>query len=174
MGEWAGGHMLECPAIRELKAALLATNTILTPAKLGTTRPDGSRHDAGLAMDIMLDSRAIGEKPLADQLIDAFVALHAKMKWSDILYTDWDGSRPVFFHIPGAAPFGGPNGMLKKNPNHNLKLGMDYLNHIHIDWWTGDPSNLPPSSRTAGFKDALVQELQKPPKWLVDYVKSLP
>jgi hypothetical protein len=107
MGEWAGGHMPECPAIRELKAALLATNTILTPAKLGTTRPDGSRHDAGLAMDIMLDSRAIGEKPLADQLIDAFVALHAKMKWSDILYTDWDGSRPVFFHTPGAAPFGG-------------------------------------------------------------------
>jgi hypothetical protein len=110
MGEWAGGHMPECAAIRELKAALLATNTILTPSKLGTTRPDGSRHDAGLAMDIMLDSRAIDEKPLADQLIAAFVALHPKMKWSDILYTDWNAPTPVFFHIPerprSAAPMG--------------------------------------------------------------------
>jgi hypothetical protein len=74
--------MPECAAIRELKAALFASNTILTPGKLGTTRPDGSRHDAGLAMDIMLDSRDVAEKPLADQLIDAFVTLHAKMKVS--------------------------------------------------------------------------------------------
>ena len=174
MTEWTGGHMPECPAIAELKAALLATGTILTADKLGTTRPDGSRHDAGLAMDIMLDSRRIDEKPLADQIIAAVVKLHSRMRWSDILYTDWNATTPVFFHIPGAPPFGGPNGMLKKNPNHNLKLGMDHINHVHIDWWTGSATTLLPSSRATGFKDSLVQELQKPPQWLVDYVNSLP
>jgi hypothetical protein len=70
MGEWKGGHMSECPAIRELRAALLAAAPLLTPAKLGTTRPDGSCHDAGLAMDIMLDSRKIDEKPQAVEFID--------------------------------------------------------------------------------------------------------
>ncbi len=176
MGEWAGGHMPECPAIIELKAALLAglSGTLLTPAKLGTTRGDGSRHDAGLAMDIMLDSREIAEKAIADQIIEAVVNLHSIMKWSDILYTDWNGKTRLSFHIPGAPPFGGPNGMLKKNPNNNLKLAMDHLNHVHIDWWTGDATKLPPSSRTTGFKDRLVQELQSPPQWLTNYVKSLP
>jgi len=177
MGEWTGGHMSESPAIAELKTALLAAVPLLAvdPAKkVLTTRPDGSRHDAGLAMDIMLDSRDIAEKAQADEIIEAVVTLHAKMKWSDILYTDRNGPKPSFFHIPGAPPFGGPNGMLKKNPNHNVKLGQAHINHIHIDWWTGSPTTLPPSSRTTGFKASLVSELQKPPKWLTDYMKTVP
>jgi len=143
-------------------------------AKLGTTRPDGSRHDAGLAMDIMLDSRKIDEKAVADQIIEAVVNLQPIMQWSDILYTDWVNGAPVFFHIPGAPPFGGPNRMLNKNPNNNRKLGMDHLNHVHIDWWTGNATALPASSNTIGFRASLVGELQRPPTWLVDYMRTIP
>jgi hypothetical protein len=176
MGEWAGGHMSESPAIKELKEALLEAVPILkaSPGKIGTTRTDESRHDAGLAMDIMLDSRDMTEKAVADDIIAALIATHAKMKWFDILYTDWNGSKPVFFHIPGMAPFGGPNGMLNKNPNKNVQLGTEHINHIHIDWWLGDPLKWPPSASLTGFKTALVGELQKPPKWLTDYMKTIP
>lgn len=176
MGEWSGGHMPDSPAIAELKAALLAGVPYLAaiPTKVGTTRPDGSRHDAGLAMDIMLHSQDMVEKLVADQIIDAVVNLHPRMKWSDILYTDWNGSNPVYFHIPGAPPFNGPNGMLKKNPNKKESLGKAHINHIHIDWWTGNPTTLPPSSKTTGYKADLINELLKPPKWLVDYMKTIP
>ena len=175
MGEWTGGHMMECPAIAELKSALLAGVPLLAaqPAKIGMTRPDGSRHDAGLAMDIMLHSQNMVEKLVADRIIEAIIKLHPKMKWSDILYTDWNGSSPVFFHIPGAWPFSGPKGMLKKNPNTNKKLGEEHINHIHIDWWTGDPKKLPASSNSRGFKTGLVAELLAPPQWLVDYMKTI-
>jgi hypothetical protein len=176
MGEWLGRHMPESPAIAELKAALLAAVPLLraNPGKIGTTRPDGSRHDAGLAMDIMLDSRDAAEKTVADRIIDAVVEIHARMKWSDILYTDWNGSKASFFHIPGAPPFGGPNGMLKKNPNKNLKLGQDHINHIHIDWWTGNATMLPASANSTGFKTTLIAQLQKPPQWLSDYMSGNP
>ncbi len=150
---------------------LLAAN----PGKIGTTREDGSRHDAGLAMDIMLDSRAPDEKTVADEIIEALIAIHDQMKWFDILYTDWKNSKPSFFHIPGMPPFGGPNGMLKKNPNGNLQLGLDHINHIHIDWWPGKGTTAwPPSAKTTGFKRALINELQKPPKWLSDYMSGNP
>jgi hypothetical protein len=176
MGEWTAGHMSECPAIVELKAALLVGVPWLAadPTKVGTTRGDGSRHDAGLAMDIMLDSRDIAEKAVADQIIEAVVQLHARMQWHDILYTDWNGGKPFFFSIPGNPPFGGPKGMLKKNPNNDLKLGNEHINHIHIDWWSGNPTTWPPTAKTTGFKAALVGELQKPPKWLTDYMKTIP
>ncbi len=176
MGEWTGGHMSECPAIAELKEALLEAVPLLKadPTKVGTTRGDGSRHDAGLAMDIMLDSRDIAEKAVADQIIDAVIAMHGKMKWSDILYTDWNGPQPFFFHVPGAPPFGGPKGMLKKNPNTKRQLGLDHINHVHIDWWVGNPTTWPASASLSGFKTALVSELQKPPKWLTDYMSTIP
>jgi hypothetical protein len=176
MGEWHGGHRGESPAIAELKEALFAAVPLLkaSPAKIGTTRQDGSRHDAGLAMDIMLDSRKIDEKAVADSIIQAVVSIHPKMKWSSILYTDWKGDEPDFFHIPGAPPFGGPNGMLKKNPNKNVVLGKEHINHVHIDWWTGNPLTLPPSASTRHFKFDLVNELQKPPEWLTDYMSRNP
>lgn len=176
MGEWLGGHMPDSPAVAELKAALLAAVPLLaaSPTKVGTTRPDGSRHDAGLAVDIMLHSQVVPEKAIADQIIEAVISTHAKMKWSDILYTDWNGSSPFFFHVPGAPPFNGPNGMLKKNPNTDIKLGMQHINHIHIDWWTGNPTKLPPSASSTGFKKDLIDELRKPPKWLSDYMRANP
>jgi len=162
MGEWSGESQGECPAIKELKEALRLGVPILgsNKGKLGTIRNDGSRHTAGLAMDIMLDSRDPVEKTIADRIIDALVKTHGQMKWADLIYTDWDGKKPVYFHIPGMPPYGGKNGMLKKNPTKST-LGMKHQNHIHIDWWAYNPNKWPAHARTTGFKTALIAELQK-------------
>jgi hypothetical protein len=79
MAEWEGGDKGECPAIKELKAALFEAVPIIGSdhSKIGTQRSDNSRHTAGLAMDIMLDSRDPVEKSVADDLIAAFVKLHS-------------------------------------------------------------------------------------------------
>jgi hypothetical protein len=176
MTEWTGGHMSECPAIQELRDALLAGVPLLAtnPSKIGTIRADGSRHDAGLAMDIMLDSRLPDEKAAADQVIQALVNTHGLMRWFDLLYTDWNLSKPIYFHIPGMPPFGGPNGMLKKNPNNDKKLGKAHENHIHVDWFDLNPTTWPPSAKKTGFKAALLSELNQPPQWLSDYMRGIP
>jgi hypothetical protein len=160
--------------VKELQEALLAAVPLLAadPAKIGTVRTDGSRHTAGLAMDIMLDSRDTTEKSVADTIIDALVKMHARMRWADLIYTDWTNGKPSHFHIPGMPPFGGPKGMLKKNPT-SKKLGEDHVNHIHIDWWSGNATKWPPHASTTGFKTALVAELQKAPQWLEDYMRTI-
>ncbi len=175
MGEWSGGVKSECPAIKELKSALLAAVSQLSsdPAKIGTVRNDASRHTAGLAMDIMLNSKDDVEKSVADHLIEAFIQVHPQMRWADLIYTDWNSGKPTHFHIPGMPPFGGPNGMLKKNPVPQ-KLGEAHENHIHIDWWAFSATDWPPHASTTGFQTALVAEIRKPPKWLVDFMKSIP
>lgn len=175
MGEWSGGIKSECPAIAELKQALIEGVPILGAdrRKLGTVRDDASRHTAGLAMDIMLDSRVLEEKSVADSIIDAVVAVHPRMRWADLIYTDWNDGTPFFFHIPGMPPFGGPKGMLKKNPT-SVALGSQHKNHIHIDWWGFSSTDWPKHASTTGFKAGLVAELQKPPQWLVDYMKTVP
>lgn len=171
MGEWTGGAKGECPALKELKEALLEGVPLLAanPGKLGTVRGDGSRHTAGLAIDIMLDSRDPVEKEVADQIIDALVKVHPQMRWADLIYTDWEGKKPVYFHIPGMPPYGGRKGMLKKNPA-NAELGAKHKNHIHLDWWGFNSSKWPAHARTTGFKTALVAELHKPPKWVEDWL----
>jgi len=148
---------------------LLAT----TPNKIGTVRDDGSRHTAGLAMDIMLDSRDYAEKSVADDIIAALVKVHPQMRWFDLIYTDWNSGKPSYFHIPGMPPFGGPKGMLQKNPT-TKKLGKDHENHIHIDWFSGDPTKWPPQASTTGFKTALIDQIRQPPGWLVDYMQQQP
>lgn len=175
MGEWKGGVMPECPAIKELKQALIEAVPWLAadPSKLGTIRNDASRHTAGLAMDIMLDSRDIVEKSVADGIIEAVVKIHSQMKWADLIYTDWSNGKATHFHIPGMPPFGGPKGMLKKNPT-TKQLGADHINHIHIDWWSGNATRWPSHASTKGFKTALVAKLQGPPQWLVDYMATIP
>ena len=175
MAEWDGGTKPECPAIKELKAALLSAVPILgsNPNKIGTVREDSSRHTAGLAMDIMLDSRDLMEKSIADSLIEAFINIHSQMKWYDLIYTDWTGGNPFHFHIPGLPPYGGKNGMLKKNPTSE-SLGKQHENHIHIDWFAFNKTEWPAEASTTGFKTALVAEIQKPPKWLVDYMSLIP
>ncbi|MBK7705282.1 MAG: hypothetical protein IPJ30_05745 [Acidobacteria bacterium] len=173
MGEWKGGAKGECPAIRELKEALMLGVPLLAAdrKKIGTIRGDGSRHTAGLAMDIMLDSRDSVEKSVADQIIDALITVHPQMRWADIIYVDWKGKTPVYFHIPGMPPYGGRKGMLKKNPT-DPALGAKHKNHIHIDWWGFNSKDWPPHAKTTGFKTALVAELQKPPKWVTEWLSK--
>lgn len=175
MSEWTGGTRSECPAVKELRDALTVAVPLLAadPKKIGTIRNDGSRHTAGLAMDIMLDSRDSVEKSVADDIIAALVDLHARMRWADLIYTDWNGGKPFYFHIPGMPPFGGPRGMLKKNPT-SKKLGRQHENHVHVDWWSGNPTTWPAHASTKGFKTALVARLQQPPQWLVDYMRTVP
>ncbi len=163
MGEWKGGAQGECPALKELKEALIEGVPLLAAnrTKIHTTRSDGSRHTAGLAMDIMLDSRVPAEKRVADQIIAALVKVHPQMRWADIIYTDWEGKKAVFFHIPGMPPYGGRKGMLKKNPTIP-GLGAKHKDHIHVDWWGFNSKSWPAHARTTGFKTALVSALQKP------------
>jgi hypothetical protein len=172
--EWEGGPKPECPAVIEFKATLLEAVLILgaNPGKVGTIRNDDSRHTAGLAVDIMLDSRDVLEKAVGDQIVQAVVNVHARMKWSDLIYTDWIGGAPYFFHIPGMPPYGGKNGMLKKNTTTKA-LGEQHINHIHIEWWDQNPKEWPAFANTTGFKTPLITELTKTPQWLVDYMKTI-
>src|SRR5580765_6191967 len=97
----------ECPAVAELVRALQSVIPELR-GHIGTVRDDGSRHTAGLAADIMLDSANEYEKMIADDIIAALIDMQGQMRWHDILYTDWiPGARPrstlkpFHFHIPG-------------------------------------------------------------------------
>lgn len=126
----------ECPALAELVRGLRGVIPELRASdKMLTVRNDGSRHTAGLAVDIMLDSTDEYEKMMADDVIDALIALQSQIGWHDIIYTDWSAktpSRPFHFHIPGGG--GGYGGQrLKKNPVGAV-LGLQHENHIHVDW----------------------------------------
>jgi len=157
MGEWTGGNMPECPAISELKQSLKMAVPHIWIGR--TTDTDGSRHQAGLAIDVMLHSKSPDQKQVADGIIDALVDEHAQMGWFDLIYTDWNGGRPSYFHIPGLPPFGGPNGMLKKNPA-GVALGHQHENHFHVDWWPGGhPTAWPATAKNTGFKTALIIDI---------------
>ena len=130
----------ECPAVAELVRALRGVIPELRASGIGTIRQDGSRHTAGLAADIMLNSKNEYEKGIADDIIAALIDMQGQIRWHDILYTDWvpapnPGSPPraFHFHIPGGG--GGYGGqLLAKNPNNDLALGLAHENHIHVDW----------------------------------------
>lgn len=63
----------ESPAVAELVRAL--RNAVPEcRGHLATIRHDGSRHTAGLAVDIMLDSRIAAQKAVADRIIEALIA----------------------------------------------------------------------------------------------------
>ena len=126
---------IECPAIKALHGLF---TSVFPGIPVGTwrrgsgPRGDPDRHTAGLAIDIMLDSRDDDEKALADALIDAFIKHHAKMKWYDMIYVDWPGeTTPYYFHIPGNRIYAGD--LLKKN-NTSVATGEAHRNHIHLDW----------------------------------------
>lgn len=126
-----------CPAVAELVRALRSSVPLLAaPSRIGTIRSDGSRHTAGLAIDIMLDSRVPQEKMIADAIIDMLIDRQQMIRWHDILYTDWlpgPPATPFHFHIPGGG--GGYGGhVLQKNPNNDLALGRAHEDHVHVDW----------------------------------------
>jgi hypothetical protein len=97
----------------------------------GEMKPD--RHTAGLAIDIMLDSRDDNEKAVADALIDAFIENHSTMQWYDMVYVDWsDEDTPFYFHIPGKVPL--YSGKLLERTPTSVAAGLAHRNHIHLDW----------------------------------------
>lgn len=154
MGEWNGGMKSEAPAVKELRDALMFAVPLLAAEankKIGTVRDDESRHTAGLAMDIMLDSRDLVEKSIADDIIAAVVKVHAQMRWADLIYTDWDNGKPSHFHIPGMPPFGGPKGMLKKTRHPRSSASSTRTTSISIGGPEilrhGPPMHQPPGSR---------------------------
>ncbi len=161
----------ESPAIAELARSLRAVIPELRGAGIGTIRNDGSRHTAGLAADIMLDSTNDDQKMMADEIIDALIALHPQIGWHDIIYTDWlnganGAPRPFWFHIPsGAGGYGGQP--FRKNPV-NAALGQPHQNHIHVDWVdfslripndTVFVYDWPQDARKTGFGGALMARL---------------
>ncbi len=68
----------------------------------------GTRHTAGLAIDIMLDVTKESERTLAHGIIEALVGRHASLLWSDLVYSEFDGTAITYFHIPGGGGFAGP------------------------------------------------------------------
>jgi hypothetical protein len=158
-----------CPAVAELVRALQSVIPELRGNKIGTIRNDGSRHTAGLAADIMLDSTKPYEKMIADEIIAALIDMQGQIRWHDIIYTDWlpgTPSKPFHFHIPGGGGgFGGQR--LKKNPV-GISLGKAHENHIHVDWvdfslrLPGDSVfvfNWPPDALSTGFEAGLKSRL---------------
>jgi len=160
-----------CPALAELVQALQAVIPE-TRGHIGTLRSDGSRHTAGLAADIMLDSRDPYLKMIADDIIDALIDMQGQIRWHDIIYTDWidnpygGPASPVHFHIPGGG--GGYGGRrLEKNPV-SAALGHAHENHIHVDWVdfsmripddTVFAYDWPADARSTGFGSALSARL---------------
>lgn len=133
---------VESPAVAELVRALQSVRPELRGGGIGTIRSDGSRHTAGLAADIMLDSKTPAEKAAADSIIAALIAVVDQIKWHDIMYTDWienpttGRKEPFHFHIPSRYGIAGGYGgrVLTKNHNSNRALGREHENHIHVDW----------------------------------------
>src|SRR5262245_10102986 len=120
----------ECPAIKELADTLEACFRSTTLLTTNNVSP-GTRHTAGLAIDIMLDVTRVEQRRLAHGIIDVLVAHHSSMQWSDLIYSDFEGGAISYFHIPARGGFGGPNGMLKRNP---YTADTRHGDHIHLDW----------------------------------------
>jgi hypothetical protein len=162
----------ECPALAELVRSLRAVIPELKGGGIGTIRADGSRHTAGLAADIMLNSKNEYQKMMGDEIISALIDLQSQIRWHDIIYTDWVANpaggppRASHFHIPGGG--GGYGGhRLAKNPV-GLALGLEHENHIHVDWVDfslrikGDTKfvyDWPADARSTGFASALMGKL---------------
>src|ERR1700728_3649287 len=98
------------PAVAELARALQGVIPELRAGGIGTIRQDGSRHTAGLAADIMLDSKNEYQKGTADDILAARIDMQGQMRWHEILYTDWlpgptsaSPARAFHFHIPARA-----------------------------------------------------------------------
>ena len=147
----------ECPAIAELADTIERRFPAITLLTTNNVSP-GTRHTAGLAIDIMLDSTKPAQRSRAEGMIAAFIKLEAKMLWSDLIYTD--------YHIPtGRGGYGGTR--LKPN---SYKQDTRHLDHIHMDWvdfslknvgalYTRIPYKWSAAANTTGFASALDTEL---------------
>jgi hypothetical protein len=114
-----------CPAVNELMSCL-ETNIQFVNSRYGGInnqlprlqwRSKGTlnRHDAGLALDIMLSADNPQEDLLAKNLVSFFLDYHDVLQWRGMIYRDvyFDGS--------------------KLKPQ-NYTQDRDHFTHIHIDW----------------------------------------
>jgi hypothetical protein len=97
--------------------------------------------------------------------------MHPQMRWSDLIYSDFDGTNVTYFHIPGGGGFGGPNGMLQRNP---YTQDTRHSDHIHLDWvdfslkntgaeYLRIPYRWSVAANTIGFRQALTTEFSSIP-----------
>ncbi len=139
-----------CPAITEIKLAL---RQVYPNILADDFRDDGSRHTAGLALDILLCSINEEEKRIADNIIDALIDVHALARWGNILFTDYDGNVARYFSVNGNMPYGPPycqrrsrtstelialrdsSARDRETTSKALKLGRAHRNHIHLDYY---------------------------------------
>lgn len=157
----------ECPAIAEFADALeraFPSVTLFTTNNVSS----GTRHTSGLAIDIMLDVTKTDRRQLAHGIIGVLVNNWSQMKWSDLIYSDYDGQTISYFHIPAGGGYGGGNGLLRRNPyTQDTRHG----DHIHLDWvdfklkntgaeYSRIPYKWSSAAQTTGFAGALGAALQ--------------
>jgi len=163
----------ECPAIEELADTIervFPDITLFTTNNVSPGTP-GTRHTAGVAIDIMADVTKTDQRTRAHHIMNVLVANWSLMRWSDLIYSDYDGRSIRYFHIPAAGGYGGDNGLLKQSPYTQDKRHGD---HIHVDWidWkmvnTGAlyqriPYKWSPAANTTGFGAQLEAALRAAP-----------
>ncbi len=149
-----------CPAVRMLAQTLLNNIPLLTENYTEVNRTlmprlqwkkDGSlnRHDAGLALDIILFANKADEQQLATQLIEAFLECRPEMQWYSIIYMHFQYNR---------------NGGYE-----SYNADDKHMTHIHIDWMdyeaylqTGKISiPWPREAYNTGFADTLTERLNR-------------
>jgi hypothetical protein len=120
----------ESPAIKTLADALEQRfpNVVLFTTN---NESPGTRHTSGIAIDIMLDVTNSDSRGRAHSIIKSLIDLSNAMLWSDIIYSVYDGKNISYFHIPARGGFGGPKGMLQRNP---YTADTKHGDHIHVDW----------------------------------------
>lgn len=149
-----------CPAVRTLAQVLLDNVPLLTETYVevnGAPMPrlqwkkDGTlnRHDAGLALDLILFADRPSEQQLANEIIEAFLECRPEMQWYSVIYMNFQYDR---------------NGNRSPYTETNK-----HMTHIHIDWFSdslyvqaGKTSiPWPPQAYTTGFADTLTERLNR-------------
>ena len=103
---------------------------------------DHDPHKEGRAIDIILFASIEHERLIADQLVDVFLSVREKMKWSAVIYNkkEWNGAGKEF-------PRGG-------DPINQ------HVTHIHIEWRAADAAS-------ADWEQDLIDELEAR-TWILD------
>lgn len=104
------------PFLRNDRYKINSKGKVVTMPRLQWRAAGGlNRHDAGLALDIILFSSNAKEAALADRLIEVLVELRASLQYSSFVYRDqiWKGTAPM----PMA-----------------YTEDRRHFDHIHIDW----------------------------------------
>jgi len=80
----------ECPAIAELADTLERVFPDITLFTTNNVSP-GTRHTAGVAIDIMADVARTEQRTRAHHIMNVLVAQWSGMRWSDLIDSDYDG-----------------------------------------------------------------------------------